>query len=75
MEKSMHIMGKLQQRRLTNARQPTGRFGRLLIRAMNVSHYQLTDWGLSHLSIGKQDMILDVGCGGGGTIQLARFSE
>jgi ubiquinone/menaquinone biosynthesis C-methylase UbiE len=68
MEKSMDIMSKLTQQRLTNARKPTGRLGRLLIRAMNVSHYQLTNWGLSHLSIGKQDTILDVGCGGGGTI-------
>jgi SAM-dependent methyltransferase len=35
---------------------------------MNISHYQMTDWGLNHLSIGKQDTILDIGCGGGGTI-------
>jgi SAM-dependent methyltransferase len=68
MEKSMHIMNKLTQRRLTNARKPTGRLGRLLIRAMNIRHYQLTNWGLSHLSIGKRDTILDVGCGGGGTV-------
>ena len=61
-------MNKLQKHRLTNAQKPTGRFGRLLIRAMNISHYQLTDWGLSHLLIEKQDTILDAGCGGGGTI-------
>ena len=68
-------MRKLTQRRLTNARKPTGRLGRLLIRAMNISHYQLTDWGLSHLSIGKQDAILDVGCGGGGTVhKLAKIA-
>jgi ubiquinone/menaquinone biosynthesis C-methylase UbiE len=42
---------------------------------MNISHYRLTAWGLSHLSIGKQDTILDVGCGGGGTIhKLARIA-
>jgi ubiquinone/menaquinone biosynthesis C-methylase UbiE len=64
----MNIMNKLQQHRLKNARKPTGMFGRLLIRAMNISHYQMTDWGLGHLSIGKQDTILDVGCGGGGAI-------
>jgi SAM-dependent methyltransferase len=75
MEKSMDIMSKLTQQRLINARKPTGRLGRLLIRAMNISHYQLTDWGLSHLSIGKQDTILDVGCGGGGTVhKLAKIA-
>lgn len=69
----MHILRKLQQHRLTNARKPTGMLGRFLIRAMNISHYQMTDWGLSHLLIGKQDTILDVGCGGGGTVhKLAR---
>jgi ubiquinone/menaquinone biosynthesis C-methylase UbiE len=42
---------------------------------MNISHYQLTNWGLSHLSIGKQDTILDVGCGGGGTVHtLAKIA-
>ncbi len=69
----MYILRKLQQHRLTNARTPAGMFGRLLIRAMNLSHYQMTEWGLGHLPIGKQDTILDVGCGGGGTIhQLAK---
>ena len=69
----MDIMRKLMRQRLANARKPTGRFGRLLIRAMNISHYQLTGWGLTHLSIGKQDTILDIGCGGGGAIhQLAK---
>jgi SAM-dependent methyltransferase len=35
----------------------------------------LTAWGLSHLSIGQQDTILDVGCGGGGTIhKLAKIA-
>jgi len=71
----MDVMSKLTQERLTNARKPGGRLGRLLMRAMNISHYQLTHWGLSHLSIGKQDTILDVGCGGGGTVHaLAKLA-
>jgi ubiquinone/menaquinone biosynthesis C-methylase UbiE len=71
----MDIMSKLTQRRLTNARKPAGRPGRFLIRAMNISHYQLTNWGLRHLSIGKRDTILDVGCGGGGTVhKLAKIA-
>lgn len=35
---------------------------------MNSRHSQVTDWGLSHARIGTQDVILDVGCGGGRTI-------
>jgi ubiquinone/menaquinone biosynthesis C-methylase UbiE len=35
---------------------------------MNRHHSKLTDWGLSHVSIKKTDTILDVGCGGGRTI-------
>jgi ubiquinone/menaquinone biosynthesis C-methylase UbiE len=32
------------------------------------SHSKVTDWGLSHISVPKRDMILDVGCGGGRTV-------
>jgi len=64
----MDVMTKLTQRRLANARNPTGRVGRFLIGAMNIRHYPMTGWGLSHLSIGERDTILDVGCGGGGAV-------
>jgi ubiquinone/menaquinone biosynthesis C-methylase UbiE len=35
---------------------------------MNSRHSKVTDWGLSKISIRKQDIILDVGCGGGRTV-------
>jgi len=35
---------------------------------MNSRHSKVTDWGLSQASIRKQDIILDVGCGGGRTL-------
>jgi len=35
---------------------------------MNSRHSRVTDWGLSHASIGEQDIVLDVGCGGGRTV-------
>ncbi len=47
---------------------PTGWLGRLVLRNMNSRHSKVTDWGLSQASIGKEDMILDVGCGGGKTL-------
>jgi SAM-dependent methyltransferase len=71
----MDILKKLTQKRLLNARKPTGWLGRFLIRAMNTKHAPMTNWGLSHLSIGKSDTILDIGCGGGGAIRkLARIA-
>jgi ubiquinone/menaquinone biosynthesis C-methylase UbiE len=36
---------------------------------MNVSHSSLTDWGLKHVTIAKCFTILDVGCGGGRTVE------
>jgi SAM-dependent methyltransferase len=36
---------------------------------MNMSHSGVTDWGLKHVLIEKRFTILDVGCGGGRTIQ------
>ena len=54
---------------------PTGRFGALWARLMNVGHSSVTRWGLGHISISKSDMILDIGCGGGRTVNtLARIA-
>src|SRR5262245_50084994 len=36
---------------------------------MNQSHSALTDWGLTHVRIESAFAILDVGCGGGRTVQ------
>lgn len=50
-------------------RKPTKWTGRLILWLMNSSHSKLTDWGLQHVRIQKDFRILDVGCGGGRTIQ------
>lgn len=49
-------------------RKPEGWIGRFFLRAMNAGHSKLTDWGLEQISVGDHDTILDVGCGGGGTL-------
>jgi len=54
--------------RVNQCQNPTGWLGRLVLRNMNSRHSKVTDWGLSHALIGKQDIILDVGCGGGRTV-------
>jgi SAM-dependent methyltransferase len=61
----MGMMGRI----LRQCRKPTGWLGRLVARGMNISHSKLTDWGLSHVSVGEHSTILDIGCGGGGTIR------
>jgi SAM-dependent methyltransferase len=50
-------------------KKPTRFVGRLFARLMNTSHAPLTDWALTHLEIGKDAVALDVGCGGGRTIE------
>jgi SAM-dependent methyltransferase len=54
---------------LSQVRRPNGWLGRLALWIMNSSHSEVSDWGLSHVNIGKGFIILDVGCGGGRTIQ------
>ena len=49
-------------------RKPSGLLGRRVVRAMNVSHAAMTDWGLRQLVVPKNAAILDVGCGGGRTV-------
>ena len=53
---------------INQCRKPTGWLGRFVLWRMNSSHSKLTDWGLGHVSVGKDDTILDVGCGGGRTV-------
>jgi len=62
--------------RLNQCKEPRGWLGRIVLRNMNSRHSSLTDWGLGYVSIGRQDTILDVGCGGGRTLsKLAALAE
>ena len=56
---------------LINARNPQGELGDKLIDKMNINHEKLAQWSLSHLTISKNDKILDIGCGGG--VNVDRF--
>ncbi|HEY6071053.1 MAG TPA: class I SAM-dependent methyltransferase, partial [Chthoniobacterales bacterium] len=61
---------------IAQCRKPSGWFGRFILWEMNRQHSNLTDWGLSHVTIKKEDTILDVGCGGGRTInKLAEMAS
>ena len=54
---------------IIQVRKPSRWAGRPFLWLMNTSHSKLTDWGLQHVQIEKDFTILDVGCGGGRTIQ------
>lgn len=50
-------------------RKPTGPLGKRIVRAMNLGHSAMTDWGLRSVHVDRTAAILDVGCGGGRTVQ------
>jgi SAM-dependent methyltransferase len=59
---------KIMEKIVKQCSKPTGTFGKVVARSMNYGHSKVTQWGLSHVSINKHDTILDVGCGGGKTV-------
>mgnify|MGYP001555000880 FL=1 len=61
---------------LKQARRPKGWLGAFMLKGMNKGHSKMTDWGLAQISIEKDFIILDVGCGGGRTIyKLAQIAS
>jgi ubiquinone/menaquinone biosynthesis C-methylase UbiE len=54
---------------MLQVRRPSKWIGRPFVWLMNNSHSNLTDWGLQYAEIDKNFIILDVGCGGGRTVQ------
>jgi len=55
-------------KRTNQCQRPAGLLGRFVLWNMNSRHSKVTDWGLSQVSIEKHATVLDVGCGGGKTI-------
>lgn len=52
-----------------------GERGRIVAKMMNRHHATLTTWGLTKVDVGSDNVILDVGCGGGKTVnRLANLS-
>lgn len=60
---------------LQNCKNPEGKFGRLVVGAMNVGHASFSKWAMSCFAFRDGEKILDVGCGGGGNMAriLKRF--
>ena len=53
----------------TNCAHPQGRMGRFMLKFMNLCHAPLTNWGLDLVGIQNGWTMLDIGCGGGATLQ------
>jgi 2-polyprenyl-3-methyl-5-hydroxy-6-metoxy-1,4-benzoquinol methylase len=62
------IMGLL-KKLFTNCACPQGRMGRAMLKFMNLCHAPLTNWGLKLVDIQDGWTMLDIGCGGGATLQ------
>lgn len=56
-----------------NMRKPEGKLGNFQLKSMNKGHTPVSLWGLKHLNIKPDDIILDVGCGGG--ININRMAK
>ncbi len=56
-----------------NMRKPKGKLGNMQLKSMNKEHTPVSLWGLKHLDINPDDIILDVGCGGG--ININRMAK
>ena len=51
-------------------RKPAGWLGGLASLGMNMGHEKVWRWGLEHIGIQPDAVILDVGCGGGGAVKI-----
>lgn len=49
----------------SNMRKPEGKLGNMQLKSMNKEHTPVSLWGLKHLNISPDDVVLDIGCGGG----------
>lgn len=56
-----------------NMRKPKGKLGQIQLKSMNKEHTPVALWSLKHLDIKSDDIILDVGCGGG--ININRMAK
>ena len=51
-------------------RKPTGWMAKFAGLGMNREHEKVWRWGLEHVAIQPDAIILDVGCGGGGAVKI-----
>lgn len=52
-----------------NTCKPSGIGGRIMVNIMNTGHSSLAEWGFRHIEIEKDNICLDIGCGGGANVK------
>ncbi|MGE7843832.1 class I SAM-dependent methyltransferase [Lysinibacillus sp. NPDC093712] len=57
------------QRLIEQAKRPRGLIGSVMLRIMNVAHSGINNWLIQSGAIENGDVVLDIGCGGGRTIE------
>jgi len=62
----MSLLSKL----ISQAKKPSGILGKAMVLIMNIAHRNKTIWGLSQVHIQENNEVLDIGCGGGITLNL-----
>ena len=68
-KKSYASEGQEEITRKGNPRKPQGEEGFSMLRRMNESHGPVTEWALGFMDFQENDRALDIGCGGGATLQ------
>lgn len=53
---------------LSNCKKPKGKFGKMIVSAMNKGHAPLALWAFEVCPLKDGESVLDVGCGGGGNL-------
>lgn len=62
----LNLLNKL----IEQAKNPNGTLGSFMLRIMNTAHIEMNKWALEKIKIREKSVTLDVGCGGGKTLQL-----
>lgn len=62
----MGLIEKLMVKMVNQVRKPNGTIGRIIAKGMNKgAHARMAAWSLTYIQVRPDDIILDIGCGGG----------
>ncbi|RHW40183.1 class I SAM-dependent methyltransferase [Lysinibacillus yapensis] len=62
----MNMLNKL----IEQAKNPVGMVGSIMLRIMNSAHRDMNEWAFGKIKLNEEAVVLDVGCGGGRTLQM-----